>query len=188
VSTHTIHLIKTRSLIKPVSLLVITAFCLFKFVLRPQSNFLREFEMVMFQVEWMLLICIVIWCSVFLFLIFDLNDLLLICLLLVAIAACFIGDAASLSTNVITLLFGVMLGKSAFILLQRDKDGNGSEFRIFLVGLVALLTFSSWWHLDIATGNYHGPRWMGLWDNPNTYGMLMGVVELCAVLERIEMV
>ncbi len=28
---------------------------------------------------------------------------------------------------------------------------------------------------------YHGPRWMGLWDNPNTYGMLMGAGVLLAV-------
>ena len=37
-----------------------------------------------------------------------------------------------------------------------------------------MLAFSSWWHLDMSNNPYHGPRWMGLWYNPNDYGMLMG--------------
>jgi len=48
-----------------------------------------------------------------------------------------------------------------------------SSLITFLFGLVGLLAFASWWHLDMA-GAYHGPRWMGLWDNPNIYGILMG--------------
>ena len=44
----------------------------------------------------------------------------------------------------------------------------------FLIGLVIMLAFSSWWHLDTSNNPYHGPRWMGLWYNPNDYGMLMG--------------
>jgi len=48
------------------------------------------------------------------------------------------------------------------------------------VGLVALLVFSSWWHLDMI-GNYHGSRWMGLWNNPNIYGMLMGAGVVLAI-------
>ncbi len=49
-----------------------------------------------------------------------------------------------------------------------------SAFSIFLIGLVVLLAFSSWWHLNIAHYFYHGLRWTGLWENPNIYGMLMG--------------
>jgi prepilin-type N-terminal cleavage/methylation domain-containing protein len=44
----------------------------------------------------------------------------------------------------------------------------------FFIGLITLLVFSSWWHLDISDNVYHGPRWMGLLNNPNIYGMLMG--------------
>ena len=54
-----------------------------------------------------------------------------------------------------------------------------SELRTFLAGLVLLLVFSSWWHLvwwhlDVAPYFYLKTRWMGLWNNPNIYGMLMG--------------
>jgi len=50
----------------------------------------------------------------------------------------------------------------------------------FLIGLVVLLVFSAWWHVDLP-GGYHGPRWMGLWNNPNIYGMLMGAGAVLAI-------
>ena len=61
----------------------------------------------------------------------------------------------------------------------RERRGNSpvtrrSSLVTFLFGLVLLLAFSSWWHLDMSVNFYHGPRWMGLWNNPNIYGMLMG--------------
>jgi hypothetical protein len=59
-----------------------------------------------------------------------------------------------------------------------------SALRTFLVGLVMLLAFASWWHLDVAHSFYPGTRWTGLWDNPNIYGMLMaaGVVLTAGLL------
>ena len=72
------------------------------------------------------------------------------------------------------------MGKSAFVLLWRDEGENNAALVTFLVGLVMLLAFSSWWHLDMA-GAYHGPRWMGIWNNPNIYGMLMGTGTTLAI-------
>ena len=58
-----------------------------------------------------------------------------------------------------------------------------SEMRLIRVSLRRLLLssrpryFAGFW-IAVAFGQsgnpYHGPRWMGLWDNPKIYGMLMG--------------
>jgi len=184
---------KMKGLIKLALLLAIVSICLLGYVLHHQSGIFCEFEAALLSVGWMLLACIAIWCGSFIFLTFSLNDLPLIGLLLIAIATYFIGYTASQPTvDAITLLASVTLGRGARFLLrpkaegQRLKDAGemqenipefriqNSEFRIFLVGLVGLLALPSWWHLDMTNNFYHGPRWMGLWDNPNDYGLLMG--------------
>jgi O-antigen ligase len=80
-------------------------------------------------------------------------------------------------------LAGITLGKGTRFALMEDgrwkMEDSGlvtrhSSLVTFLVGLIVLLAFSSFWHLDMTNNYYHGPRWMGLWDNPNIYGMLMG--------------
>ena len=205
---------KWRSGFKVALLLAIATFCLFGFMLDRQSSVYREFEAALLSVNWMLLICLAVWCGCFLLLTFSIYDLPLIGLLLIAISALFIGYAeTSRATDAIILLAGVTLGKGARVLLRlkakgemlkegeerlnppslrfgaaRAESGNMpefsiqiSEFRIFLVGLVVLLAFSSWWRLDMSDNFYHGPRWMGLWDNPNIYGMLMGAGLLLAI-------
>jgi O-antigen ligase len=173
---------KMKKLIKPAFLLAITGLCLLRYNLNRQAGIFRTFEATVFSFQWIFLVCLVVWCCTFLLLTCILNDLPLIGLLLIAIASYFIGYIASQSaTDTIILLAGVTLGKSAFVLLRRDEGGNSSvirssEFgvRSFLTGLVLLLAFSSWWHLDVAHNYYPGTRWTGLWDNPNIYGMLMG--------------
>ena len=62
-----------------------------------------------------------------------------------------------------------------------DLGLPASDLRIFLIGLVLLLAFASWWRMDASQNFYHGPRWMGLWNNPNDYGMLMGAGLLLAI-------
>ncbi len=173
--------------IKVVLILSITAFFLFEFLLYCQSSVFQEFEIALLQTHWMLLTCLAVWCVFFVFLSFSLNDLPLIGLLLIAIVAYFIGDAAaSREPDAIILLAGVTLGKGTRVLLNADcglrigEQPSAAHFTrhsslvTFLVGLIVLLAFSSWWHLDMSNNYYHGPRWMGLWDNPNIYGMLMG--------------
>jgi O-antigen ligase len=44
---------------------------------------------------------------------------------------------------------------------------------MFLCGAVLLLAFLSCWQLDLSGKYYRVPRWEGVWDSPNTYGMLM---------------
>jgi hypothetical protein len=168
--------------------LAIVAVCLFGYVLRSHSGIFREFQAALLSVEWMLLACLVVWCGTFIFLTFIWADWPLIGLLLIGIAAYFIGYAASSrEADTIIFLAGVTLGRGARVFVGDEvtslisKRGNKLEtpyvVSYFLIGLVVLLTFSAWWRLNLA-GTYHGPRWMGLWNNPNIYGMLMsaGVV------------
>jgi hypothetical protein len=173
-------------------LLMIVALCLFEFILHRQSSIFCNFEAALLSLQWMLLLCLVIWCGAFHFVTFSSNDLPLVGLLLIAIAAYFIGYAeSSRAADAVILLAGVTMGRGTRFLL---KNGNSLEvrdisklqtpnfeFRIFLVGLVGLLAFSAWWHLEVARNIYPGTRWTGLWDNPNIYGMLMSVGVLLAV-------
>jgi len=175
-----------EKLIKLALLLAILSLSLFDYVLHWQNGVFRAFEAALLSVEWMLLTCIAFWCGSFIFLTFSRNDLPLIGLLLIAIATYLIGYTTSQpATDIIILFFGVTLGKAAVIVFKsskrRTEKGTIFEIQNFLVALVLLLAFSSWWHLGTAQISYHGPRWMGLWDNPNIYGMLMGAGGMLAI-------
>jgi O-Antigen ligase len=154
--------------------LAIAIFSLFEFLLQRQSHIVSEYVSVVLSLQWILLVCLAVWCGILLFLTFSLNDLPLIGLLLIAITVYFVGIAArslaDTTADASILLAGVMLGKGTRLFFGSRK----SEVRGFLVGLVVLLAISSWWHLDMSGSYYHGPRWRGLWDSPNDYGMLMG--------------
>jgi len=165
----------------------IAALCLFGQALSSHYYVFRELIATLTEEQWMLLACLSLWCGTLIFLMFSLEDLPLIGLSFFATAAYFIGDAAALRvSDALTLLAGVTLGRGAKFLLKADgrwqmengaEKGVGSqksEVRIFLIGLIGLLAFSSWWHLDMTDNLYQGPRWMGLWNNPNDFGMLMG--------------
>jgi hypothetical protein len=177
--------------------LAVVSVCLFGYFLNSQSEIFLEFQAALLLVEWMLLVCLAIWCGTFIFLSFCQKDIPLIGLLLIAIAVYFIGyDASSRATDALILLAGVTMGKGTAFLLNSGKlspltpalshpmgEGEYNPARVtrrpslvtFLVGLVMLLAFGSWWHLDVANNFYPaGVRWTGLWDNPNVYGMLMG--------------
>ncbi|MGB8168802.1 MAG: hypothetical protein WCF18_14995, partial [Chthoniobacteraceae bacterium] len=177
---------KMKKLIKPMLYLAIVAFCLLGVMLHCQSNFFQEYETALFSLQWVVFLCIAFWCGLFLLLTFSLKDLPLIGILTISIVMFCVSNAASRSAeDAIIFLVGVALGKGTRFALMEDgrwkmedgennlESGKTSEFRIFLVGLVGLLAFASWWHLDLP-GTYHGSRWMGLWNNPNIYGMLMG--------------
>jgi O-Antigen ligase len=169
-----------QSSIKVVLLSIVTASCLCEFVLHHQSSIFRGFEAAMLQTKWGLLVWLALWCGIFLFLTICPNDLPLIGLLLIALVAYFFDN----SLGAIVLLFGVTLGRATPVLLNKEAQDvlalpvstlvtRHSPLLTFLFGLIMLLAFASWWHLDMTNNFYHGPRWMGLWDNPNTYGMLM---------------
>ncbi len=161
-------------------------------MLRRQADIFYVFEVIVLSVHLVLLVCLSVWCGAFLFMTFSLNDVPLIGLLLITLAAYFIANGAQPETDALTLLAGVALGKGTKALLSTERgmrcteyalklQTSKSEFRTILIGLAMLLAFSSWWHLDITNTFYHGPRWMGLWDNPNIYGMLMSAGLLLAI-------
>lgn len=159
--------------------LAMVAFCFLHSMLYRQSGIMQDFEATALSFPLLAPVCLVAWYTTFLFLSFSTADLLLIGLLLIAIADYFIGNGAKSGTDAITLLFGVTTGRGIRCVLGWGQEGRSqvadcnSEIRIFLVGFAGLLTALSWWHLDTSSGFYHGPRWTGLWANPNVYGMLV---------------
>jgi len=78
-----------RSGIVVALLLAVMSSCLFGFVLNCKNSTFRELETVLLSVQWILLICLTIWCGSFIFLTFGLNKLPLIGLLLISILAYF---------------------------------------------------------------------------------------------------
>ena len=188
------------SIILALSFLILIIFIL-GYTLQNQSGIFKDFEASLLSVQWMLPACISVWCSTFLFLTLNLNDLPLIGLLLIAMAAYFIGYTGLPPVDAIILLAGITLGKGVKVSLKSNRKEHKlenrshkleighiphlrsliSDLRIFLIGLVMLLAFSAWWHLDVSNNYYRGPRWMGLWDNPNVYGMLMGAGVVLAI-------
>jgi O-antigen ligase len=135
-----------------------------------------------FEIRLTLLFCLAIWFGVFCFLIFKLDDLLLIGLWLFVVAACFTGFTLKIKIDCIVFLTGLTMGKlPLLLLLSKPAIKIPSVIFCFLAGLIVLLAFGSWWHLDVAHKFYPGTRWTGLWDNPNDYGILMSIGVLLAV-------
>lgn len=167
--------------------LAILSLFLFGPVLCSHFAIFGGFQSALLSVEWMLLLCLAVWCGTFLFLAFHPEDLPLISLLLVAIIMYFMCPAPSLQVvDASVLLAGITLGKGThFALVEnggldiRDREksvafaNRESAVANSVVGIVGLLALSAWWHLR-SISNYHGPRWVGLWDHPNIYGILMG--------------
>ncbi len=162
-----------HSSIKSAFLAAIVAACLLELMLHRQSNLVREYEAAGLSLGWMLLACLAFWLGTFLFLTFNRHDLPLIAVLCIGGVGYFM--VASTAKEAFTLFFGATLGRGASFLLQSERRKAGeSEFRsqeletrIFLVSLTGLLAFAAWWHLDMSNNSYSGPRWMGLWNNPN---------------------
>ena len=53
--------------------------------------------------------------------------------------------------------------------------------KLFLIGLIVMLAALTYWHIDISDNITKGPRWVGIWNNPNTYGILLGVGSTLAI-------
>jgi hypothetical protein len=147
-------------------------------VLTRYCDFFRKFEIALLQEQWVLALCLMVWCGCFLFMTFVWHDWPLIGLLIIAVAVYFIGYAVRSATDALTLLFGVTLGKGTQFLLKsgrwKAKSENDSIVSSFLIGLIVLLALASLWQLDNGS-SFQRLRWMGLWNNPNDYGMLMSV-------------
>jgi O-antigen ligase len=131
------------------------------------------------QFRWMTFVLVCIWCVALIFLTFHRNDLWLIGLLLIAIFAYVTNyKRAAWDPSAITLLIAVVVGKGIPLLQCR---------KLTIVCLIALLAIASFWHIESTSGYYHNPRWMGLWEDPNVYGMLMGsgfMLSLCLMFKQ----
>jgi hypothetical protein len=184
-----------KDFITSLLLLAIVAICLFEYVLNRQCAIFREFEATFLSFQWMLLVCLTIWCGFFVFLTFSVNDLPLIGMLLIAIAVFVIGyTASSQSIDLLIVLAGVTFGKVGRLFLDPNRgsriEGVESSCKniscelksqICLMGLIMLLAIASSWHLDNYDGSYHGPRWTGFLNNPNDYGLLMATGLILAI-------
>lgn len=104
--------------------------------------------------------------------------------------------AAVHSTQFLTLLAGLVLGRGAAVGFRWAEnrpvptDDEGSEaggthraLRRFLASLTVLLLIAALWHPENPRRfTYLGQaRWSGPWDNPNTYGLLVGTGLVLAV-------
>ena len=112
------------------------------------------------------------------------GELWLLGLVAVAVLAyAFDYTQAVKSTQALVLLSGAMLGQgAAFFESRKQKAENRNGGGGILVVLVVLLAAAAGWQAETTlTFQYRGQtRWSGPWDNPNTFGMLMGVgVVLC---------
>jgi O-antigen ligase len=169
-----------RSSTKITVLLLLLAFCFFENFLQRQIPLFQEFEITILQMQMMILICLAVWYGFLLFLTFSLNDLLFIGLQVISISVYLIGYATTWrKPDAISLLAGAMLGRGTQFCLESRKPHV--EIGKFLTGLVILLAFSSCLHLDISGKFYTGPRWTGLFENPNIFGMLMSAGFVLAV-------
>jgi hypothetical protein len=168
-------------LIRFVLPLAFMSVCLFGYVLHFQSGAFRECQAAVLSLQWMLLFCLSLWDGTLIFLTFSRKDWPLIALLLIGIAYSIrYNTTPSRLVDAAILLAGVTLGRGTRFALMEDGETHSeirnqkSPIEKSLVGLVGLLAFGAWWHLEVAHSFYPGMRWTGLWNNPNIYGMLMG--------------
>ena len=159
------------------ALVAVLVYCLFDYALQhygPLRNSFGAFDLVFLpQTQWVAFALACVWCAGLMVLAFDWKDVWLIGLLVIAVLAYSANYARAASdVNAVTLLIAVAVGKG-ILLIQRRK--------LTLSCLIALLAMASCLHLDTKVGYYHGPRWMGLWYDPNIYGILMGTGFLLAL-------
>ena len=152
--------------------------------------FLREITAVLRDAEtqWMVLLCLGIYFTAFIFLRARLDNSLaqrpesakvpgwLVFLLI--ISAVSYGIHYLPSTPALTLLAGAVIGQGVvFLKSEKWKAETGNGFCALVTFLlVVLLMAASVWNGDSSRSYaYHNhPRWIGPWDNPNLFGLLMG--------------
>ena len=168
-------------------LAVLTAF-IFEHFLSYHSLFFRECEAEAFALQTSVILFLAIWFGVVSYLIFNRIDLPLIALVSFAIFVYIASyDRMWVTARAAILLATVTFSRGTSLLLENGVMGvepKAKDQRTgvegFLITLVLLLGLSSCWQPDI-NGPYYTTRWIGMWDNPNTYGMLMGTGVVLAV-------
>lgn len=87
-------------------------------------------------------------------------------------------STASKSIQALTFLFGAVLGQSVAAWSVAQKPGNKlRSMFVIVVLLIGFLSVASVWKTDSRPDyQYRGQtRWTGPWNNPNLYGLLMGL-------------
>ncbi len=84
---------------------------------------------------------------------------------------------AAHSLQILVLLTGVIFGKALATWTRWRNNESQRRATIIIGSLVGLLAAAALWQPETSmVFQYHGiARWVGVWDNPNLYGLLMGV-------------
>jgi len=91
-------------------------------------------------------------------------------------------ELASKSTQAITLLGGIGLASGGSLWLAwpvHSHHTNRSIFHVVIL-LTAILLVGALWQLDTNFAYRGNPRWVGPWNNPNIFGVLMGLAAVLA--------
>ncbi len=181
------------------------SFSFIGFVLRETTTVCRDSA-----IQWMLAFCLTIYFVIFLILErragsdtprlrFTNQNLWLAALVLLALLQYALAyGTASHSIQLLVLMTGVVIGKAILTWIRREgratpstpdspgeKSGAYEVTRptLLLVILLALLAASALLQPERSMRlQYHGvSRWSGVWENPNLYGLLMGVGIILAV-------
>lgn len=188
-------MMKSKCRAKVVFLLFICFLCLWMPFLRLRFALVRDIIGSFLTLRWMGLECLITWC-IFLILISSirLNVFLISLLAIVCIRYIMAVDLNTHPIGPMILLSSLIIAKLSFFILRvypvrevgsmADINSNREALDLdvtFLGGFVILLAFSSCWQVKLSHGIYSMPRWIGLWGNPNTYGMLMGAGTMLAI-------
>jgi hypothetical protein len=110
--------------------------------------------------------------------------------MLIALISYFLNYADSVqSTATLVLLTSAALGQGVEAWSGWRIRKRGGMARIIVYSLLVLLFGASLWWGDYAgeSPQYHGStRWSGPWNNPNTYGLLMGTGFVLSVAEIVQ--
>jgi hypothetical protein len=157
---------------------VVLAFCLLEYVLYWEYEVFREYAAFVLSLGWGLMLCLLVWCGAFLVLTFRWSDLALIGFLIDSVLMSVFVRGTRIDADLVVLLFSVTFGKAVKLVVQtqiRKLDNIGAyiSIRVYFIGLISLLAIGACFSSNEFAVFYHGPRWVGLWNNPNIYGMLM---------------
>ena len=102
-----------------------------------------------------------------------LAGLVLLALLQYALAY----DMASHSMQIPMLMIGIVFGKAIATWVRWRREEIERRAAFLICSFICLLAASALWQRENGRlFQYHDiPRWSGVWDNPNLYGLLMGV-------------
>ena len=110
------------------------------------------------------------------------NSDAFLCVLILSALICYAlayRRIASSSTALLMLFLGIVLGKAVSVWVGRGHESHEKKGRrlLFFGGLISLLSAAALWQADLAQRFEYRDvrRWGGAWNNPNLFGLLMGL-------------